>query len=1441
MSDLPFPSDTVDALIAARLPAWLTDHGRVDRLLQLHQALRRQASASAALGKLLQRIPALDEFAADKLVEALRRAGVANPDLRRSHVIVEHERITLAKIVGWPIPRYADRSSSSLLSAALHNFHISETRPSSLRRGNVVDAAGKHLIGYLVFAGMCRSVDVGGRYQALLAECLAPEDPPEAAPGHARAQVHRCFEESQQASLEVDLRCALFKGDVDERCYMMLLPQALPAPVVPLLPGDVSAWQPYLLGKQLRGVLAFELRSATDAALQALVAWIPGDRQAPVSQHRSWPAFYQTLATRLRNAQYRRFFERFISERDRILFQQTLARRLGSTEPGKSLELDGRHLRIEGAVWEYGRRLRIDTLIDDARVLATPTGEEDQRDRIARLQSYAQAGLNLLSLAGLFVPVLGQLMLGAGAVALADEIYEGYQDWRIGDREAALQHLFSVAETVIGGVLVAAGGAAVATALERHPFVDALQPVPASDGRIKLASAQLHGYALAATGEGSPGWLWQQGNGLYRVLEDARDGRPRIRHPQRDKAYAPLLEHNGADGWRHELERPQSWEGSELLQRFSARLGALSDEAADYLLRITGFEQAQLRRLHLEQVPAPPRLLDALDLYQIHQGEPGLRGHALDQALSSFLGAGGGTGAILARAFPGLSLREVVHLLDQCSSAELAQMLERGRVPLALAERARWQLRESRLDRALAGLQLPRAANADSEVLALGLIHTLCPWPAEASVELRLGSETGQLLAQVGNTEARQPGTIVRHDGGYRVVGADDQLHSLAGAVRRSLSEGQYAMLQHWAWDDEALANWLTRNAAADRTRAARFCGIPASPGFRPPQRLADGRLGYPLSGRGAGSRQALRCGIQRIFPTLSDDEVQEYLLHLVSRGENFWEHYTQLQAQLQQLRASLSQWQGSGSGLFEGLRRRNVERALRRSWRRKIINARGEYVVEIDGEAVGSLPQLPAGIRYDHIQRLSLRDMNLSDITDDFLSRFANVVELDLSRNLLTRIPPGVGQLRHLRILRLQRNQIGMDPAGQACLGQLVRLQRLDLGHNPLGHAPLLTGLHNLRDVGLRGTGLHALPEGIPARASVDLRDNAIREVREDLRQLRLRLDTLALHDNPLDAASEGLLDEARGGQGTPVTTVQRTHAVETDALRYYVVGSNTRQRQQRQAIWEVLQGEPESGGLFRFLADFAHSEDFEASPGHYRPRIWRILEACEQYAALRQRLFLVAAGPRTCEDRLLLTLEQLELAVLVERASGEGPVHAVEKRLYELAQGLWRLDEVDRIATRHIADLRSANTVEVDDIEVRLFFRLELADRLHLPIEPETMYFPEFAHVRRRDIDQAYQQVIQAETPQLLAQSLAERPYWETYAREHHAARFEEAFASLHARMEVLDRQLTEGQINEWDFTQGCQALKGEYERCERELLLAMATELQARLQPSKAPADS
>ncbi|KJK07175.1 MULTISPECIES: NEL-type E3 ubiquitin ligase domain-containing protein [unclassified Pseudomonas] len=1441
MSTIPIPFDSIDALIAQQLPGWLTA-AQVDHLRALQRAMRRQQANAQQLRELLDAIPALDAYAAPLLVNALTQEGLVDADVRGGQVHIEQEVTLPTAAPNLPPPRYTFTSRQSLLAAALHNYSEEETRTSSLRRAQLLDADGQSLaLGFGAFARLCRRLDLGGRYQTVLQTCLRPQDM------SARQAIDGLFEESQRSQLEVAVRIAKLKGELDERSYLLMLAVFSPAPIVPPIPGGLTPRQLFLLGKRIHGVVAMEMRLAKDAALESVIVWIPDDPQLPVACYGSWDAVYQALASRLRNASYRTFFSRFISQRDRSAFTDRLANLMRSATAGEPPELDGRNFALHTSLFVHLRTLHIDKQLDDARVLAVPTDDEDKSSRRERLEGYQRAGLDLLNLIGLFVPVLGEVMLTVAAVQLADEVYEGYQDWQLGDRQAALDHLFGVAQSLAVGVVVGKVSEQAFHLTQRVPFVDGLVPLRTDAGRLKLCSDELRAYQVTdrETPLGSPvryadHWRLRLHEGAYQVLQDPATGNWRIRHPYRAD-HAPVVEHNGSGGWQHELEQPQYWQGAgHLVRRLGSRLAEVSDAVAQALLEITGFDQAQLRQLHLENAGAPARLLDAVERFELNMHYPALRGEAFEEQMKLRQAMPDAAQGLLIRDFPGLSVRGAREIVEQASGAQVDGMLASSRVPLALAERVRWFLRDSRVDRACAGLYLPQAVNADCERLVLGLIDRLAPWAETLRLELRERAPDGPLLAGRGAAQSVHVRRIIKGRRGYLAmdggnVGQAAPTDSLLKALLLSMEPRQKVVLGDVQLTELGLRDCLVAHVSSNREQVAELIGMaPIGLGVRPPLRFADGRLGYPLSGRGQGSRQATRRGIQQIYPTLSDDQLNAYLLNVLGRGESLWGHYHELQDQLARLRQALHAWQSEWRNPLDALRRRRVATGLRRCWRRKLVGFDDEYMLTIEGERVGSLPSLPPGVTFSHVRRLVLRDMDLSSLAEDFLPRFDRLIELDLSNNQLTAIPAGIEQLTQLRQLHLSHNQIAMDGQGDRRLGALTRLETLDLSHNPLGRVPALEDNRSLRRLLLRAANLEHLSSSgreLPWRAYIDLRDNRIRQLRGELQYLRQRAQRMSLHDNPLDSLSETLLDQAasvsepgaRGGASA------RHYAVDTAVRDLWLGDEQGALREQHRALWDRLHQEPGSADLLRFLADFSRLEEFEDYPQGYRRRVWTMLRACEQHEALRLRLFREAGGPRTCEDRLLLIFSQLEISVLAEIAMFAGPVNQVEARLLRLGRSLFRLDEVDRIAALHTLRLREGAEPEVDEIELRLAYRTRLASALDLPAQPEEMYYEDHASITTSDVRRAEAAVMRAETPEALIASLAQRPFWETYMRERHAQRFEALVAPFHERLaQYLDEVESSG---ERVYMERSNTLMAELATAEHELLLSLTREADER----------
>lgn len=347
------PPDSIDRLIADQLPTWLKT-ADVDQIRALHRALRREQAIAAQVDNHFRRLSSIDAFAEPLLMQALRTIGVAEPDVRRMKVHIEQVIEQPSAAPKLLVNRQTYRSQRSLLASALHNFHAEELSPGPQRRAWLVDPHGERLeLSFEAFAHCCRTLDLGGQYQRLLTSLLSPKARPPAPADIATKAVQRMLQDNLRARFEVAVRQARLRGALETYAFYRLLPLWTQASIVSPVPGSATPRQLYLLGKCMRGVVTFEQRETQQGEIQSITAWIPQDPSMPVSQHASWEALYQWLGKRLRSERYRTFFARFISERDRPAFTETLSRLHRSTERGVPLQLDGRHFAIDGPLFDY--------------------------------------------------------------------------------------------------------------------------------------------------------------------------------------------------------------------------------------------------------------------------------------------------------------------------------------------------------------------------------------------------------------------------------------------------------------------------------------------------------------------------------------------------------------------------------------------------------------------------------------------------------------------------------------------------------------------------------------------------------------------------------------------------------------------------------------------------------------------------------------------------------------------------------------------------------------------------------------------------------------------------------------------------------------------------------------------------------------------------------
>jgi hypothetical protein len=1444
-------TDSVDNLIARQLPDWLKNASS-SALQALHLALKREHESAEKIGELLKKIPGPDAFSAPLLEAALLKQYNISVDVRTALLctVVRREFPSIFPLP--PVVRTVRTFSLPLLAVAMHNFAEEELQARSPTRRRVENHAGAPLqVSFVQFAKLCRALDLGKKYQAELEEHLTPPDTEGTPAGQARLAVATMLEESTRSAMEAAVRVAAIKGQIDESSFTQMLQACASHADPPAETASLDYRQLYALGQPVQGVVTIEARDDRGGSLRNLLVWIPGDPVQSVRRYGTWEALYEALGQELRDVSYADFFTRFIAEEHRLAFTSKLKGLRKSTKAGAALELDGRNFPISEPLFAYLRAQRIKKIFDDAKVFMVPTGVEDASSRVQRLKGYENVGLTLLGLAGLFVPVLGEIMLGVTAIQIADEVYEGYQDWKVGDREAALGHVFSVAENLVVGAAVGAGLSVGAKVLKRVAFVDDLTPVLNESGRVKLRSNDLTPYRLDHEGaaatwqfhDSSQGGHLHLHDGAFQVARSQDGKRLLIRHPERKGAYGPVLERNGRGGWSHELEQPQEWSGElRLLRRLDAKFAGLTQEQATALLDCTGYDEARLRQLCAEGASAPARLQDAFEQHLAVGNQKAVTVLAPEAEEVE--------DAILRKSFPSLSVRCAKEVRQEVDSVDLEALRKDGKVSLALAERVRWMLRDSRLDRACAGLRQRPAVNEDTEKLALGLVNELAPWPANMRIELRKGSLQGDVQTQVGAEVAQQVVRIVKKEHGYSVhVSAQGSAidstttDSLMNALSFSMGDDQKLKLGDALLSERQLVDKLATHARSHRDLASKLIGQSLiGGGLRPPVRFGDGRLGYPLSGRPESLRQACRRGLRQIFPTLDDAELQRYMLAVTRAGVDPWAHYEALHGQLQALRQTLKSWAFERMNVLTLLRRDNVATRIRRCWRRKIgRRGDGSYALEISGERVGGLPRLPRGVQFEHVTRLMLRDMELEQIDADFLARFPNLTELDLRNNQLPSIPSGVEALTRLRIMRLDNNRIVLTQADSQRLSALTRLERLDLNHNPLGSAPDVSRLLNLQHVGLRSASLTELPEAsgqVPWRGLVDLRNNAIQRLNRENAGLRLRLSRMVLHDNPLDEASEHYLEEQAGpsnraGGETALALSYRQHVARQAELSDWLTEPDGDERSYREELWSQLSRAPDGENFFRFLSDLASSRDYLKDPAYFRYRVWKIIELCVQNSEQRELIFVQAAGPGTCEDRLLWLLSQMETQTLAHTIATESSPAELELKFMQLGRSLSRVAKLEEIAAAKVnaLKLKYANIPErlarVDDVEVHLRYRVALRKDLGLSGQPYYMNYAHHSLVGLEDIDAAYIAVLEAESKDALVNWVSDEPYWQNYLRLTYPADFSALEVEPSSLMEASLQRVMSNQSKEWDHWLLVEQLSKSVKDAEKALIKRLTVE--------------
>ncbi|MRU49086.1 C-terminal novel E3 ligase, LRR-interacting [Pseudomonas gessardii] len=658
----------------------------------LHDCFTASFIAQTALDKSLSALQGIEAFARPLLLQALKdQYGVTlAPNVATWLNLRKALQVSDLKIG----VRTYDFLQLELLQAALHNFEASECaegafHPSSGFRWQVAGSTDSILpvrLGGLKvhqFLGLCRSLDLGGQYQAYITGFFATH----------QATLRAQFIASQKAALRAAAELALLRQDITQADYTMVL-SVIDGERAPQIGGQ-PVWLCDLGLMKLRMTGCVLFLAFDDEHLDSPILYIPQDPHHPLKRYSDHAQLLATLKQRFttpgpasarvsRPTAYQVFFSQFVEYADRPhYFSQftqdaadaTLRERVGSNFPGigQMYELISQltpfrlknfpplplapqvpnpdpylaplALAFQGQVfgstqvdlWSYLYERHQHKCIADAAGHAVPTAAVDARVRQQKLALLLNLEMFALSAVAGFVPVLGELMMAVMAEQLLTAVIEATREWSAGDRKAARAHLIDLAQNLALLGLTAGGGKALRQ-LRPEPVIEGLSAVKLPNGQVRLWRPDLEAYKkpISLAPGSQPNALGQYevdgqlhidlDGAFYEKRFDPHLNQWRIKHPRDPGAYQPILEHNRAGAWRHRHERPLAWDRLTLLRRLGPITEGFSDETLRMIGEVSGIDDDRLRKVHVDGLPVPAVLADTLEQFRADQDVDDLLG-----------------------------------------------------------------------------------------------------------------------------------------------------------------------------------------------------------------------------------------------------------------------------------------------------------------------------------------------------------------------------------------------------------------------------------------------------------------------------------------------------------------------------------------------------------------------------------------------------------------------------------------------------------------------------------------------------------------------------------------------------------------------------------------------------------------------------------------------
>ncbi len=764
------------------------------------------------------------------------------------------------------------------------------------------------------------------------------------------------------------------------------------------------------------------------------------------------------------------------------------------------------------------------------------------------------------------------------------------------------------------------------------------------------------------------------------------------------------------------------------------------------------------------------------------------RSEVLASMLESHRPSLGDEAQTLGRQFPGLPDNALEELVKLAGSTERERM-KSGRVPLRVAEEARYLQARARLDRALLGLYRPGLSSADSQLLRDALAARQ---PQASDAELlasaladRPGCATllGQQPIKPG---FRSPMRLAHGQIGYPLSGRGAGPLSASAATRRlrllfpSLSRSQISALQLELSQTGDLGSAI-RQLQSDWHGLERYL----YEWYRNTDSLID---------------------------LMERQQCAEYLKNAWRReGPGNQGTLVLERIHLSELPAITARLPHIRELRLRGLGLQRLDTTFLSCFPNlQVLEVTGNPEIEAEAlfQALESVPRLRT------LELVGNTLATLSPTARRVLAAMPDLRQLNLNRNQLTLDQATLAFLcrRPLEVLTLRSNRITLDENLATRFQDMIHLQRLDLGFNPLQIAPDVSYMARLQHLDLYNCDLQALPTGLTTLMSqsqyqlryLELSSNRIHHV-PDLASIlrspyardvaaRLPQRRWLFNYNNLEAES------ARRLRASGVNIYE--HTFERPGWQGLWRDSSTDHQNQ---LWSDLFDHNDHGDLQAVLERLASSVEARRDPEGLQVRVWALLEQAHQDTVLRERLNEVAqAFPPTCGDAGADAFSALEVELLANQASRQARNTA--KPLFDLYRKLYRREKVNELADRislqralrkqalqrnatdeqlpahDVLDVPAAfpdtdlATGLVDDIEVRLALRQSLTAELDFPEPSSGMLYRNTARINQQIIDNVRDAVLELDADTTARQQwMTEQPVWVDYLKRQYASQFE------------------------------------------------------------------